>query len=857
MKERAEAKTNQSAWRRRGRAAAWIALVVAGIVVEQFILIGPSLLGGKVLLPLDYLALPGVYLPSPPHMAPIVPHNQVYSDLVFIEATSRQFIVSEYHAGRWPLWTPNFFCGSPFIYSEFSPFKILQYCSASPLAYAWPPFFLAIFTGLGMYFFCRRVLLVGPWPATITAWCWPLTGFFIFWMGYGLPLSIGWLPWILWAVNAVIRRTSRWGGFWLAVATGLTMVSGQFDTGAQVLLVSGLYAIWCFIDEYGRRCFTRQVVPALATVVVGWGLGFALASVHLLPILEYSRSSSRLERRRQGETERPPIGMEALPQIVLPDMYGSWQQGYLWAPPTDEKGRPLEGNQLESPAATYSGLLATLLLAPLAWCSRRHRSINVFWTLLAVLGVSWSLNLPGIAQFLQLPGINMLSHNRFVFATSFCIVAMMAVGLDVLWRGEVRWRWWFWGPVTMAAVLLLWCGYCSVALPTDIANKIIELRQNISQGTQYLGLPDLKAVDRVRDTFILTFSVATVLCILSLGGWALIGLGVTSRRWFLPVLSALLLADLLWFAYGRVSQCDPALYFPPIPALEQVAKAAPGRIIGAHCLPPMLAQSHNLRDVRGYDAVDPVRIVELLQIAADPRVHPSPQYAATQWIAPKIVGFPSASEIQLHPILDMLNVHYVIFRGTPPPQFNLNPEFSSLDYWVMKNPRVLPRVFVPERVEVAADKQERLAKLSADNFNPRQVAYVEEPVELPAKCRGAAKIAEEIPTRVKVSLDMQTPGLVVLADRWDAGWHAYCDGKALPILQTNHALRGVVVPAGKGTIEFRYEPSGFAWGLRLCAMASLALTVWAAAVVWMSRADRRAANPTPANDSSPARKGRG
>ena len=47
----------------------------------------------------------------------------------------------------------------------------------------------------------------------------------------------------------------------------------------------------------------------------------------------------------------------------------------------------------------------------------------------------------------------------------------------------------------------------------------------------------------------------------------------------------------------------------------------------------------------------------------------------------------------------MLDVRYVIFRGNPPAE--LHPEFSSPDYWVMKNPRALPRVFVPERVEMA------------------------------------------------------------------------------------------------------------------------------------------------------------
>ena len=85
---------------------------------------------------------------------------------------------------------------------------------------------------------------------------------------------------------------------------------------------------------------------------------------------------------------------------------------------------------------------------------------------------------------------------------------------------------------------------------------------------------------------------------------------------------------------------------------------------------------------------------------------------------------------------------------------------------------------------------------------------------------------QEIPTRVTLSVRMETPGLVVLADLWDKGWQAYLNGQRVPILRTNHAIRGVVVPAGSGTLEFRYAPASFAWGLRLSALAAVVLLVW-------------------------------
>jgi uncharacterized membrane protein YfhO len=133
---------------------------------------------------------------------------------------------------------------------------------------------------------------------------------------------------------------------------------------------------------------------------------------------------------------------------------------------------------------------------------------------------------------------------------------------------------------------------------------------------------------------------------------------------------------------------------------------------------------------------------------------------------------------------------------------------------------------VPGRVEVVADDQRRLQMMGDGHFNPRDVAYVEQPIALPSAVRGTVSISDEIPMRITLSLDMQTPGLVVLADLWDTGWKAYLNGTLVPILRTNHAIRGVVVPPGQGKLVFLYQPNSFTWGVRLAAFASLVLIVW-------------------------------
>ena len=206
-------------------------------------------------------------------------------------------------------------------------------------------------------------------------------------------------------------------------------------------------------------------------------------------------------RRGAGEEERPPVGLAALQQTVLPDMYGSTQAGNFWNPPSEERtidGKPypmpLEGNQLESSSAAYAGLLATLLVAPLAWCSRRHRALNILWVVLGVISLAWVLDIPGLVSVLRLPGLNMMSHNRFTFVASFAVMAMVAVGLDLLIKGGLQRRWWFWGPAMLVTGLACSCLFHAMVPPEPLATRIEPvLRHNPS-----IPIPNISDLAQLR-----------------------------------------------------------------------------------------------------------------------------------------------------------------------------------------------------------------------------------------------------------------------------------------------------------------------------------------------------------------------
>src|SRR5262249_39489090 len=131
----------------RWREAGQLLLVAAGIVLGQAVLYGPSLVGTRVLLPVDLLATPGEYLPLTPETRQIVPHDFVISDQIFDGEMSRQFALAEVRAGRLPLWCPNRYAGAPCFRWSFSPPVLPAYFIAAPVVLAWVQVLIALVAG--------------------------------------------------------------------------------------------------------------------------------------------------------------------------------------------------------------------------------------------------------------------------------------------------------------------------------------------------------------------------------------------------------------------------------------------------------------------------------------------------------------------------------------------------------------------------------------------------------------------------------------------------------------------------------------------------------------------------------------
>lgn len=124
---------------------------------------------------------------------------------------------------------------------------------------------------------------------------------------------------------------------------------------------------------------------------------------------------------------------------------------------------------------------------------------------------------------------------------------------------------------------------------------------------------------------------------------------------------------------------------------------------------------------------------------------------------------------------------------------------------VLERTAALPRYRWATEPLLAADAVERL-ELLAGGLRPEQVV-VEEVVELPS-VPGAAEVRsvdERDPDRRRIEVTASGSGMLVIADAHLSGWRVRVNGRSAELVTVDHALMGVVLPAGTHTVELVYH----------------------------------------------------
>jgi hypothetical protein len=121
------------------------------------------------------------------------------------------------------------------------------------------------------------------------------------------------------------------------------------------------------------------------------------------------------------------------------------------------------------------------------------------------------------------------------------------------------------------------------------------------------------------------------------------------------------------------------------------------------------------------------------------------------------------------------------------------------------------------------------------SFDPLQVAWVPSDVigEIsPGLSRRrrtdseAVKVTYPSPQQAILDVELESPGLVVLADVMYPGWTLTIDDKPAPIYRVNGLMRGALVPAERHRLIYTYSPRSFRVGLVVSLVGLLALLLF-------------------------------
>lgn len=719
-----------------------------------------------------------------------------HSDALAQHIPYKRFLARSWkETGEIPLWCPHSLGGAPFIsdpqVSIFYPPNLLLLPIPDRLigaAFSWLVVLHVLAGGLFAYAYAREEGLQFA-GAFITGVGYMLSGKWLLLMltgGQTVVIGLAWLPLILLCFERAVRRRSvGW-----TLAAGVVLALLVLGTHPQWTLYAGILIVLWTMNVAWEDCFGRRAILAGLSRWAGLGLlmaitAAALAAIQLLPTLEALQYTARYVLQQADPTQTPTdlrtiFDYKAWLGLIGPSLtsHPDWETvagvGVLWA--------------MAATAGVYFGGRMA-----------RHRAGICAFLFIFALGGGYMFHALPLLDVFRCP-------LRMLLLTSLPIALLAGYATD-------------WFATRMADVLGLQRCLILLASVAVVAVVYTELRIWL--------IPDQKRYIH----FYWPTLALSVPCILWLTRPSANALG----RARLPLWCALLVVDLLAMSWPAVEVHRQGRIYAETPALKFLASRRDDRfrvldVYDGYFLSPLgcgapAAVNLGLYPIRGFNALDYFRYKSYLRMVSDSDLPTTPSEV--------VDGFAIAHRS----LLDLLGVRYLLApRDDLPPGPNWHVAFEDhvrrlayhynyphhgmeflSPYTVYENETVMLRAFVVPTATPMPAGREKEALLATD-FHKTVLVEQCDPSRYPAGSEGSfhtACIVEYQPNTVKIEVNGDAPGWLVLTDMWFPGWSCKIEGEAVSISQGNYLFRTVPVPAGRHEVVFRFLPERFILGLRI------------------------------------------
>jgi len=169
----------------------------------------------------------------------------------------------------------------------------------------------------------------------------------------------------------------------------------------------------------------------------------------------------------------------------------------------------------------------------------------------------------------------------------------------------------------------------------------------------------------------------------------------------------------------------------------------------------------------------------------------------------ELFDYQMSSKVNME-VLNMLNAKYIIFPNQGKPALQQNPEANG-NAWFVNN--LIGVLTADEEIKALDNLKTKVeAVIIGSDFTSNN--NVDPTPKFEKDSTAIIQLTNYNVTSLTYQASTAKPQFAVFSEvYYKNGWNAYVDGTLTPHYRVNYVLRGMEIPAGKHTIEFKFEPT--------------------------------------------------
>ncbi len=792
-------------------------------------------------------------------MSPVFEGKTLFqNDIVQAKNLASEVNQFQKQTGEYSAWTNSSFSGMPTYQIKSAPTRNVFQWLFHAFKLFLPGYTVAIlFVCMLGFYFLLRTLKLDKWLALAGAIAVGFGSHHLQLIGAGHVskiYAIAYMAPVIAGVLLVFKRKYLIGGLITAIGFGIQL----FTNHVQVSYYTGMILVVYFLVElvYAiKEKYFDHLVKSGLVLFAAVILAVLPNMTNLLTTYEYSKETTRGKSelvKEAGPTKGLDLeyitqwsyGIGETMNLFIPNLYGGGGStdvgttSNLYKALQDHQAAQARdytkqvptywGNQPFTGGPHYIGAI-TIFLAILGLVIIRGK--KKWWLAIVIvlsLMLAWGKNFMGLTEFFV---NNVPLFSKFRDATNSLIIAQVAIPLLAFlavrdwfsWDAEakVKQKKLFIGTGIAGGIALLY------ALIPTLAGSFVGPQDAAQMPVDWFR--DAVRLDRIalarRD------ALRTLVFVLLAAGLLWYSLRAKMKKEYIYIGLALLMLVDLWSVGKRyltnddfTSKRQYAEAMKPWPADENILKDKDlsYRVfdITADPFRSGRASGHH-KSIGGYHGAKLGRYQDLIDQYLGPNAQ---QLKAIMQDKPTFEAFNQA--LSGMPVLAMLNTRSLIVS----PQIPVGNEFALGNAWFV------------DRIRWAANANEELEALGT--LQPGTEAVIDKRFQdqvtgLPATITPSAQpdvlqLVEYKPNYLKYSAEANQNRLAVFSEIfYPYGWKSYIDGKETPHIRADYALRAMVIPAGKHTVEFRFAPKSLKTGQLISLIGSLLLLLVLAGIVFL------------------------